>query len=405
MLLTVNRAFAFSASRRLARDGWPAEESERVYGAGREGAWGSGENFRAHFVFAGEPDPRTGLLVNLTAVKRALAERIGGRYDHTFLNHDTPPFDRLPPTPENIARQLLAEAREACRDLPSRPTACHLAESPETGATAFASGEVEREFWIEFSAARRTSSPRLSDEENRALFGRAASPAGHGHSYRLRVVLRGPLDEATGLIAPYRETAPALLALHDRLDHRNISSELPELSGEPMTTECLARFAYRRLAHELPVARVRLHETSRFFAEFDGGGSALGLARSFSAAHCLRAPHLSDDENRRLFGRCANPNGHGHRYTVEATVRGTLDERSGTVFSLDRFEEALGASLAAWEQRHLDLETDDFRDVPSTGENIVRALLPRLDARLDGLLARLRLLETANNRFALRRSS
>ena len=59
-------------------------------------------------------------------------------------------------------------------------------------------------------------------------------------------------------------------------------------------------------------------------------------------------------------------------------------------------------ALDLWDQAHLDLDTEDFRDSPSTGENMARVLWPRLDARLDGLLARLRLFETENNRFTLR---
>ncbi len=60
-------------------------------------------------------------------------------------------------------------------------------------------------------------------------------------------------------------------------------------------------------------------------------------------------------------------------------------------------------ALSSWEGKHLDLETDDFRDRPSTSENIVQVLWPRLDTPLDGRLSRLRLWETTNNRFTLRR--
>ena len=104
-----------------------------------------------------------------------------------------------------------------------------------------------------------------------------------------------------------------------------------------------------------------------------------------------------------MFGKCSNPNGHGHRYTVQATLTGRIDERTGTVFSLARFETAMAETLGAWDRHHLDFEIEEFRDRPSTGENIVAAIWPRLDAALDGKLARLRLFETENNRFSLRR--
>jgi len=87
---------------------------------------------------------------------------------------------------------------------------------------------------------------------------------------------------------------------------------------------------------------------------------------------------------------------------VQATVAGALDERTGTVLNLAEFAAALAGALAPWDRRHLDLETDDFRAFPSTGENIVRALWPRLQPGLAGRLVRLRLFETRNNRFALR---
>jgi 6-pyruvoyltetrahydropterin/6-carboxytetrahydropterin synthase len=391
----------FSASRRLARDGWSAAENERVYGAGGERAWGSGENYDAHFVFAGDVDVASGMLVNLSAVKQALGAVVDERYDHRFVNLDTPPFDRVPPTPENLAAALLSEGRSACAGLPVPLVACHLAESERTAAIAWADGAVEREHTIAFSAARRTFSPHLSDAENSAFFGRAASPLGHGHGYRLRVVLRAPPD-AHGLVALHADTHTALSALHELLDHRNLNLEVPALAGIPMTTECLARFAYDTLKEALPVARVRLHEMPHFFAEYDGNRAALGIEETFSAAHCLRQAGLSEAENRALYGKCSNPNGHGHRYTVQATVAGAIDERTGTVLNLAELTAALAGAVAPWDRRHLDLETDAFRASPSTGENIVRSLWPRLAAALGGGLVRLRLFETRNNRFALR---
>ncbi len=402
-LLTANRRFAFAASRRLARDGWSVATNEEVYGAGAERRWGTGENYQAFFVFSGSLDPGTGMLVNLASVKDAILPHLEARYDHRYLNRDTPPFDRLPPTPEHVARQLLVEAATACSALPVPLVACHLAESPTTGATAYADGRVEREYWLEFSAARRTCSPHLSDAENRDLFGIAASPAGHGHGYRLRVVLAGEPDPATGVIAPHGAVAAALGELHSLLDHRHLNLEVPELQGQPMTTECLARFIFARLHRQLPVSRVRLFEMPHFFAEFDGTSFGLGLERSFSAAHRLHNPSWDEATNLRVYGKCSNPNGHGHRYTVQATVGGALDERLGIVYPLDAFDAALGETLAAWHGRHLDEEVAAFRGRPSTGEHIVSLLWPMLDERLAGRLLRLRVQETENNRFALRR--
>jgi 6-pyruvoyltetrahydropterin/6-carboxytetrahydropterin synthase len=403
LVLTASRRFAFSASRRLADPRRRPEENQRVWGAGAEREWGSGENYEAFLVLEGRPDSETGMLVNLTTVKDRVTPILESRYDHRFLNGDTPPFDRLPPTPEAVARQLFDEASDALSGLPARLAACHLRESAATGATAWADGRTEREFWLEFSAARRTYSPHPSEEENQALFGRAASPFGHGHGYRLRVVLAGTPDPETGVVVEHARVAVALGELHALLDHTNLSAEVSELAGMPVTTECLARFIHRRLGLDLPVDRVRLHEMPHFFAEHDGKRSALGLERSFSAAHCLRLAGRSEAENRAIYGKCANPNGHGHRYTVQATVAGDIDELSGTVSSMDGFDSSLASVLDAWDHRHLDREVVALAGRPSTGEEIALALWPELEARLGSGITRLRIFETANNRFTLRR--
>jgi 6-pyruvoyl-tetrahydropterin synthase len=66
-------------------------------------------------------------------------------------------------------------------------------------------------------------------------------------------------------------------------------------------------------------------------------------------------------------------------------------------------QKGVAEAVAPWRDKHLDLEVEDFSDKPSTGENIVRAIWPRFDSRLDNRLVRLRLWETANNRFTLRK--
>jgi len=125
----------------------------------------------------------------------------------------------------------------------------------------------------------------------------------------------------------------------------------------------------------------------------------------FHAAHRLHAATLSDAQNAKLYGKCNNRLGHGHRYLTESTIGAEYDARSGILYDFAAFRKAIEESLEPWRDRHLDLETEDFRAAPSTGENIVRALWPRIDNRLNQRLVRLRLWETANNRFTLRRTT
>ena len=88
---------------------------------------------------------------------------------------------------------------------------------------------------------------------------------------------------------------------------------------------------------------------------------------------------------------------------MEATVGGSFEERGGVLMDLGAFGKAMAEGVRPWDNKHLDLETEEFKNKPSTGENIVQALWPRFDSRLDHRLVRLRLWETVNNRFTLRK--
>lgn len=403
MYLTLSKRFEFSSSLRQYVPSWDDTRNRSVFGAKSLGRYGHGYNLTAHIVFTGPIDPVTGMVINVTDIKREVSAILNDRYDHKFLNLDSPAFRDTVPTPEMIAVQLLADVIPPFAAHSARPVACHVQESEDTSATAYADDTVERHFTTRFSAARRTYSPHLSDNENAAMFGAAAAPGGHGHGYRLRVSLAGAPDADSGLIAPEELVAREIDSLRRDFDHKNLNIDRPELAGLPMTTEVLARHMHARFAQALPVARVRLHENDWFFAEYDGESEfGMGLVGHFHAAHRLHSEQLSAEQNRAIYGKCNNPNGHGHRYVVEATLGGRLDERSGTLFPLDDALARVNRVLAGWDRIHLNKEREPFGTKPSTGENIISVLWPELATELDGRLTRLRLWETPNNRFTLR---
>ena len=246
-------------------------------------------------------------------------------------------------------------------------------------------------------------SPHLSEEENQRLFGEAASI--HGHNYRARLTFRAETELDESPLVRFDKIDNCIQSLQSELDHRHLNKEVGGLKNRPITTESLAGYIYERVNAFLPLHRVRLHERDDFFAEvWDDESVFLGMQMPFSAAHRLQATALSDSENAKLYGKCNNPLGHGHRYLTETTVGGEYDKRSGTLYDFLALKSAIEESLRPWKDRHLDLETEEFRETPSTGENIVRALWPKIDNRLNHQLVRLRLGETANNRFTLRRT-
>ncbi|HXG14752.1 MAG TPA: 6-carboxytetrahydropterin synthase [Calidithermus sp.] len=118
----------------------------------------------------------------------------------------------------------------------------------------------------------------------------------------------------------------------------------------------------------------------------------------FSAAHRLESPVLSAEDNARLYGPCARD--HGHNYYLAVTVTGRPDPVTGMVIDLERLDAVVTAEVLA----HVDHQALDrvpgLAGVVTTGEGLARAFWQRLAPRLPaGTLARITVVETANNRF------
>jgi 6-pyruvoyltetrahydropterin/6-carboxytetrahydropterin synthase len=397
MLLTVSKRLEFSASRRLCVPDWSEEENLAAFGPETSARYGTGRNYIAYFILSGDPNPANGMLVNISEIKKRALQVVSANFDHRFLNEDHETFTKSVPTAENIARQLFVETSPRFADLSANLAAVHLVESPDRSATFYSHGIAEGNYWFGFSAARRTMSPHLSAQENEKLFG--VSTSLHGHNYRARLTFRG---DATP-VARYELVEGCIRGLYQELDHKNLNADVIGLTNRPITTESLANYIHERTAATLPIHRVRLHERNDFFAEYWGEGDYfLGIRRRFSAAHRLQIGELSEAENTSLFGKCSNPLGHGHLYEAEATIGGPYEERSGALYDFVKMQDSLDESLQPWDNKHLDLETSDFRTMPSTGENIVRTLWSRVNPLIDERLVRLRLWETTNNRFTVR---
>jgi 6-pyruvoyltetrahydropterin/6-carboxytetrahydropterin synthase len=400
MLLTVSKRLEFSASRRLFVPRWSESENVAAFGEESRAKHGTGRNYVVYFIFSGRVDPVTGMLINISEIKHRAGEIVDNQFDHKFLNEDNPGFRGVPPTAENIARQLFTDVAPLFSDVDAKLVAVHLIETPDRSATFYFDGMCDASYWFEFSAARQTMSPRLTAAENEKIFGESTSI--HGHNYRARLTFRKDKTDAPSV--QQHDVDLCKKSFHDEFDHRNLN-ELSSLKDRPLTTESLAAYIRERAGASLPIHRVRLHERDDFFAEvWPEQTILLGMQARFSAAHRLHVPSYSDARNQELFGKCDNPRGHGHLYLAEATIAGNYDEHSGTLYDFVAFQKALHDSIEPWQDRHLDLETEDFGKISSTGENIVRALWSKIDNRVNQQLVRLRLWETNNNRFTLRRT-
>ena len=122
---------------------------------------------------------------------------------------------------------------------------------------------------------------------------------------------------------------------------------------------------------------------------------------TFAAAHRLFKPELSDEENFKLFGKCSNPNWHGHNYTVEVTVLGEVDSGTGFVLDIKKLKELIHKYIISKvDHKNLNIDTDFMKGVIPTSENIVVAIWDQLENNIPGgRLYSVKLFETENNYF------
>jgi 6-pyruvoyltetrahydropterin/6-carboxytetrahydropterin synthase len=108
----------------------------------------------------------------------------------------------------------------------------------------------------------------------------------------------------------------------------------------------------------------------------------------FSASHRLHCPSLSDDENRRLFGKCNNANGHGHNYRVDVSAAVPLQDGAMSVGALEAIvhEQVVGR----FDHKHLNLDTAEFRSLNPSVENIARVCHDLLCRPIQGVGAALK---------------
>jgi len=119
----------------------------------------------------------------------------------------------------------------------------------------------------------------------------------------------------------------------------------------------------------------------------------------FNAAHRLNNPNWSDEKNREVFGLCNNLNFHGHNYEMEVRVSGEIDPETGMVVDLGWLSTLIKSEIEArFDHKNLNLDTEEFRDLIPTAENICliiwRILRSHLPEKFD---LHVRLYETPRN--------
>jgi len=131
---------------------------------------------------------------------------------------------------------------------------------------------------VEFSASHVCANPALSGEENRALYGAAANPLGHGHNYVLEVTLEGLPDPVTGMVFDLRELKEILQHnVTGPMDHRFLNREVTPFDRVVPTAENIAAEIWRRLEPNFRgtarLSNVRLYETEDLFVDYSEAAS------------------------------------------------------------------------------------------------------------------------------------
>lgn len=262
-----------------------------------------------------------------------------------------------------------------------------------------------------FEASHFYRLPHLSPEENARLFGNATRH--HGHNYRVRVCYTASPETPPAL---WEQIAHIVRNLIDtELDHRCLSAEHPYFQQHLPTTENLAIYLWHALHSKvhIPIEQVEVLESEMLASAYTGEPQplpsgknihpvSLTRAYSFSCAHRLYNPQLSEAENRAHFGKCANPYGHGHDYRLEVTVRGPVDPTTGMVLPLAWLDALVQKEiLEVLDHRYLNEEVPPFDQIPPTSENLVAFIVARLIPHFTNAtrLVRVRLYETPRSYF------
>lgn len=269
---------------------------------------------------------------------------------------------------------------------------------------------------VSFSSGHRYWRADLTRDENLALFGNWASPFNHGHNYVLHVTVEGEVDPSHGMVVNIKDIDAILKSkVLAAFDQKSINDEVDHFAlRAPSIENLLLYFGAMLGASDVFPAEVRLiglklEETPLLYGEI-----ALALTPmveltrvyEFAASHRLHVPALPQDRNLELFGKCNNPNGHGHNYVLEVTVEGAPDPESGMMVDIGKLDQVVSERvLLRYDHKNLDLDVEELRGLNTTSEVVSLKIFEQLEGNTPAKLSRIRLFETARNMFEVRSNS
>jgi 6-pyruvoyltetrahydropterin/6-carboxytetrahydropterin synthase len=236
---------------------------------------------------------------------------------------------------------------------------------------------LTREVRFAVNLRGQADDPQLADGPTNS-FGGFPSVTGLAIFLAARVTLRGPLDPTTQYLVNIKEI--------DELLRSNLRSLVRLIRNETPTPPALLRHL-NRLCHDRwgdrvesvalaasPLQHWSLHRNESPMIR-------LSQKFEFSASHRLHSPALSDEENRKCFGKCNNPAGHGHNYELEVTLSGEPDA-TGLLCDIPTFERIVAETvIEPFDHKNLNAEVQQFRDLMPSVENIAMVIFRLLKPR------------------------
>jgi 6-pyruvoyltetrahydropterin/6-carboxytetrahydropterin synthase len=255
----------------------------------------------------------------------------------------------------------------------------------------------------QFSASHRYWLPELSEAENQELFGACSKFPGHGHNYVLYVSLAGELDKY-GMVQNLSNVKRVIKQeVTSQLDYAYLNDVWQEFQQTLPTTENIAKAIWQRLAPHLPLVKIQLFEHPDLWADYQGNKmeATLTVKTHFSAAHRLALPELNEEKNFEVYGKCARPNGHGHNYHLEVSVRGQIDPRTGMLVDLGALQQAIeDYVIEPMDHTFLNKDIPYFTQIVPTAENIAIYIAKVLEQPIRAIgaeLDKIKLTESPNN--------
>lgn len=205
-------------------------------------------------------------------------------------------------------------------------------------------------------------------------YGGHPSLTGLGYYFALQLTMSGPTDPISGYLLNIKQVdelvrSRAIPAIQASIQagqfqgggrlvaqlHHSLRDAWPQVRLESLRLSLSPFLSISTCDSELPMVR--------FSQKFE-----------FSASHRLHNPAQSDAENRRIFGKCNNPQGHGHNYELQVTIAGQPDE-NGLLIDLPTFERIVSQTvIERFDHKNLNVDVPDFQDLLPTVENIAATI-------------------------------